>query len=311
VSSHYFLFEINEEKLDRRFLDYFSRTPLFRDQIEAKGSTNYAAIRPSHVLQYEIPLPPLEEQRRIVARIEELETAIAEAQGLRQKSIGEIDLLLQASKRKLIGESPDQTWVTLDHYVDYLENGKSPACEARQAQDDEWGVLKVGVVSFGTYNPNENKALPSTMTPNTNYEVNAGDFLMSRANTKELVGMCAVVNKTRPKLLLSDKIFRFIFKAEKEIDLHYLDYVLKSPALREQIEKAATGTSQTMKNISKGKVLNLLIPRISLSEQHRIVSYLNGLQAKIDSLKRLQAETAAELDALLPSILDKAFKGKL
>jgi len=64
VSSHYFLFVVDESKLNRRFLDYFIRTPAFREQVAAQGSTNYAAIRPSHVLGYEIPLPPLAEQRR-------------------------------------------------------------------------------------------------------------------------------------------------------------------------------------------------------------------------------------------------------
>src|ERR1035441_9809957 len=64
VSSHYFLFIVDESKLDRRFLDFFIRTPAFREQVAAQGSTNYAAIRPAHVLGYEIPLPPLAEQRR-------------------------------------------------------------------------------------------------------------------------------------------------------------------------------------------------------------------------------------------------------
>ena len=50
VSSHYFLFIIDETKLDRRFLDFFIRTPAFREQVAAQGSTNYAAIRPAHVL---------------------------------------------------------------------------------------------------------------------------------------------------------------------------------------------------------------------------------------------------------------------
>jgi hypothetical protein len=72
VSSHYFLFVANEELLDRRFLGWFIKMPAFRKQIEAQGSTNYAAIRPAQVLGYEIPLPPLSEQRRIVARIEEV-----------------------------------------------------------------------------------------------------------------------------------------------------------------------------------------------------------------------------------------------
>jgi type I restriction enzyme S subunit len=48
-----------------------------------------------------------------------------------------------------------------------------------------------------------------------------------------------------------------------------------------------------------------------LADQRRIVAYLDGLQAKVDAVARLQAETAAELDALLPSILDRAFKGDL
>ena len=48
-----------------------------------------------------------------------------------------------------------------------------------------------------------------------------------------------------------------------------------------------------------------------LLEQRRIVAYLDDLQARVDALKRLQAETAAELDALLPSVLDKAFRGEL
>ena len=64
VSSHYFLFQINDEVLDRRFLDFFIHTPTFREQVTAQGSTNYAAIRPDHVLGYKIPLPTLAEQRR-------------------------------------------------------------------------------------------------------------------------------------------------------------------------------------------------------------------------------------------------------
>ena len=76
VSSHYFLFEVNEKVLSRRFLDFFIRTPAFREQVAAQGSTNYAAIRPGDVLGYKIPLPPLPEQRRIVARIESLATKI-------------------------------------------------------------------------------------------------------------------------------------------------------------------------------------------------------------------------------------------
>ncbi len=96
VSSHYFLFVIDESKLDRRFLDFFIRTPAFREQVAAQGSTNYAAIRPTHVLGYEIPLPPLAEQRRVVARIEELAAQIHEARTLRHQATEGAEALLRS-----------------------------------------------------------------------------------------------------------------------------------------------------------------------------------------------------------------------
>ena len=90
VSSHYFLFTVEESVLGRRFLDFFIRTPAFREQVSAQGSTNYAAIRPRDVLGYRIPLPLLPEQHRIVARIEELAAKIEEARGLRRKAVEEV-----------------------------------------------------------------------------------------------------------------------------------------------------------------------------------------------------------------------------
>ncbi|MCB9138783.1 MAG: restriction endonuclease subunit S [Caldilineaceae bacterium] len=311
VSSHYFLYEIEETELDRRFLDFYIRTRAFRNQVDAQGSTNYAAIRPHHVLDYTIPLPPLDEQRRIVARVDALAARIAEAQALRSQALTEAEAVMGAARKRLIGAISGKNWVLLSEFVKKIENGKSPRCESRQADIDEWGVVKVGVVSYGYFKADENKALPPTIEPVEAYRIRPGDFLMSRANTRELVGACAVVPETESKLLLSDKIFRFVFHSGVEINVRYLDHVLKSPALREQIESKATGTSPSMKNISKKKVLSLSVPQHSEDEQRRIVAHLDALQAKVDAVKDLQAATQAELNALLPAVLDRAFKGEL
>lgn len=72
VSSHYFLFEIDRTVLEPRYLDHYCRTERFRAQVEAQGSTNYAAIRPADVLAYTLPLPPVREQQAIVARLDSL-----------------------------------------------------------------------------------------------------------------------------------------------------------------------------------------------------------------------------------------------
>jgi len=105
VSSHYFLFVIDESKLARIFLDYFIRTPAFRDQVEAQGSTNYAAIRPADVLEYEIPLPPLPEQRRIVARIEELAAQVREACDLRYQTAEQADTLWRCGASRILDQA--------------------------------------------------------------------------------------------------------------------------------------------------------------------------------------------------------------
>src|SRR5207247_4583961 len=114
--------------------------------------------------------------------------------------------------------------------------------------------LKVGAVSFGVFDDRQNRALPLSYAVPPSLEVRRGDFIMSRANTRELVGACALVRDTRPNLMLSDKTFRFVFREPLRVIPEYMEQVLKSPALREQIERGASGTSPTMKNISKEKV---------------------------------------------------------
>lgn len=83
-----------------------------------------------------------------------------------------------------------------------------------------------------------------------------------------------------------------------------------SPLMRDKIEEAAKTTSGIWK-INQGHIASFSIPVLPLPEQHRIVAYLDRLQTKVDEMKRMREQAIKELDALLPSILDKAFKGGL
>ncbi len=136
VSSHYFLFVIDEAKLDRRFLDYFIRTPTFREQVAAQGSTNYAAICPAHVLGYEIPLPPLAEQRRVVARIEELAAQIHEARTLRHQAAEEAEALRSAGRNTFfISAAKDFGASRLEELSSRVTKGESPEWQGFTYQD--------------------------------------------------------------------------------------------------------------------------------------------------------------------------------
>jgi type I restriction enzyme S subunit len=315
VSNDFPAFNIDLKRLCPRFLEWMSKTKDFVDLCRAasEGTTNRVRLKVDRFLATGIPLPPLDEQRRIVARIEELAALIAETRVLRVKAREEAEALLMSALQNVFGEKPGQPndWPILSTLVERIENGWSPACLPYPADIGEWGVLKVGAVSTGQFVSDENKALPPHLEPRPEFEIRDGDFLFGRANTRELVGACAVVQNPRERLLLCDKIFRFVFNPNAQVNKPYLNFALKSPPLREQIEALASGTSSSMKNISKAKVMRLRVPLPSSDEQRRIVAYLEDLQAQVDELTAAQDATQAELEALLPSVLDKAFRGDL
>lgn len=155
-------------------------------------------------------------------------------------------------------------------------------------------MLKLGAVSYGTYDESENKALPHQLKPRERIEVKQGNVLISRANILRLVGACALVNESRPKLMLCDKIFRVVFLENTPIDPEYLVEVMKLGIVRQQIEAAATGTSPTMKNISKPSLLDLTFPlpqgEDGLSVQRNLVGQLRKAREMASQL-RFEART--------------------
>jgi type I restriction enzyme S subunit len=146
VSSHYFLFMVDETRLERRFLGYFIRTPMFSEQVTAQGSTNYAAVRPARVLGYEIPLPPLAEQRRIVARIEELAAQIHEAKELRRQAVEEAEILLASEEIIIWPHEKVQNAPPIEGLSSFLARGK----QSEQGESDHY-LIKTQHVQQNRY----------------------------------------------------------------------------------------------------------------------------------------------------------------
>ena len=83
-------------------------------------------------------------------------------------------------------------WGLLDDLALASNAGWSPKCDPQPREENNWGVLKVSAVSWGEFNPAENKALPDSLQPRPELEVKPGDFLISRANTADLVAKAVV-----------------------------------------------------------------------------------------------------------------------
>jgi len=297
----------------------------------AKARTNLADFK-----NIQIPLLSLAEQKAIVDRKRKAQDKIVAAflrvdelaNGIQQRFLEYLGLKLLQEQEKLKGFAmfwkDFERWgvrynqqalaglnlamgkyptVFLRDAIADLENGWSPQCLNRPAEDEEWGVLKLGAVSFGLFNDRENKALPKHLKPHPMLEVKKGQVLISRANIPRLVGACAIVSETRPRLMLCDKIFRVVFCADSAIEAEYLDEVMKLPQVRHQIEAAATGTSATMQNITKPSLLALNLPLPPLLVQRQILQDIVASRAEIArervAVNRIAREINAEIEALI------------
>jgi type I restriction enzyme S subunit len=292
VSSHYFLFVVDELKLDRRFLEFFIRTPAFREQVAAQGSTNYAAIRPAHVLGYEIPLLPLAEQRRMVARIEELAARIHEARTLRHQAAEEADAFVTSVHANLAGKRTRKLGeiLKLDEDVVPIEaTGSYP---------------QVGVKSFG------GGLFPKGAVEGTGTTYRAFNRLYDGALLlSQVKGWEGAVSVCPPELAgwFVSPEYRTFRCAPTESRARYLAALVRTEWFWSKLAAATRGVGARRERTRPEQFLNIELPMPDVDQQKRG----EALFAEVDALKRLQAETAVELDAMLPAILDRAFKGEL
>ncbi|EZO89515.1 restriction endonuclease subunit S [Pseudomonas aeruginosa] len=181
-----------------------------------------------------------------------------------------------------LGKVPEH-WqqMPLKRLVRSIEQGWSPECESWPANTGEWGVLKVGCVNGGSFRPEENKALPVTLEPRPELAICKGDVLVSRANTRELVGSCVPVSQDYPNLLLCDKIYRL--RAGELVTTEFLAALITVHG-RRAVEVEATGASSSMLNISQSVILDLPVALPASTEQVQIIAATSRETARIDAL---------------------------
>ena len=163
-----------------------------------------------------------------------------------------------------------------------IQPGWSPQCEGRPRLGDGWGVLKVSACSWGRFLPEENKALPSALEVSEDIEVRPGDWIISRANTTELVGRSVLAVDCPPHLLLSDKTLRLT--PMPGFSSRWGNLVNHAPSSRAHYASNAGGTSASMRNISQDVIRSLVIAIPPIEEQERIFERFEDLQDRLDRL---------------------------
>lgn len=310
VSDKFPTYELDRSRVDVDFLRWYFRYPPLWD--EARNmSTGSAAIskltlNPPKFLHLTIPLPSLAEQRRIVTRLETLAAKIAKAYFLRQQASEESERILFSGCETSL-----------------LQAERAYPSEAIEKLVVPERGISYGIVQTGTH---VEDGIPT---------LRAGDLRWFECNTRDIKRVSPDIERTykRTRLQGSELLLRIrggvgalavcppeltganvsreiaVIPLVEQIDSRYAMYLLAAPSSQRRMAGHVKGTSYVGINLRDVRSLPLPIPPLPI--QHRIVMHLDTLQIKAHALKRLQNQTATELDAMLPAILDRAFKGEL
>lgn len=230
------------------FLAWYFRTPMFQQLMTSEvtgigGSLTRA--QPKRVVEYPVPVLSREKQDKIVSILDRLESIKRE----RKSELDLLDSLVKARFVEMFGSQRKSC--DLSSYIHELRSGKSLAgsevCKNK--------VLKTGAATFGWFDPNQYKYLPNDYQPLPEHRVETGDLMISRMNTPNLVGACSYVFKAPEDMYYPDRLWKVI--PTEKTNLIFLWQLLWDDEVRRQIKEKASGTSGTMHNISKARLLKV------------------------------------------------------
>jgi type I restriction enzyme S subunit len=304
LSGAFVAYEVDKDQLDPLFLDYYFKTPLHWQSVGKQSTgTNVRrqSLHPSQFEQTMFPLPPLAEQQRIVARIEELASQIEEARTLRKQAIEEVEaMLISLAYRADLND-------TEKHLAGWQ---KRPLRDCIELVDDSHKVLadrsypNLGIYSYarGLFHKQSIEGI-QTSAP-TLRRVRAGQFIYSRLFAFE--GAYGRVTEEYDGHYVSSEYPTFNCNSEL-VKIEFLEAYFKSRSVWREVAVGSKGLGVRRQRVQPAQILShsAWIPPLEWQEKIAAVS------KNIDTLKPLHAETAAELDALMPALLDRAFKGEL
>lgn len=296
----------------KKFIDTISGTSI---------GALYPACKASDIREYEIPLPPLAEQTRIVEKLDEV---LAQVDTIKARLDG-IPAILKRFRQSVLAAAvsgklteewrianeinpPEQK--KLGDVITKIGQGWSPKCENVPAEEGAWGVIKTSSVQNISFKEYENKALPESLEARAEHELLAGDILTTRAGPRVRCGVTAYVSETRSHLMICDKVYRYRVKESDGLS-KYLVYVLNSPFYLGEIEKMKTGISDSGMNLTQTKFKQLFLLWPFIEEQKEIVRLVDQYFAFADTIEAQVKKAQARVDKLTQSILAKAFRGEL
>src|SRR5665811_1100472 len=278
-----------------------------------------AGVRPrvdfGQIGPYTFLLPPREKQEHIIDAIEtqfaRLDDTVAALERARTRLKRYRASVLKAACEGRLVPTEDANWPVqlLGQHIEQIQAGKNVRCIERPPTMDEVGIVKISAVTWGEFDEQESKTCNDVSVLRDNLLIQPGDFLISRANTIELVGACVIVRDVSLPVMLSDKVLRITFGLE--LDQRWVLHFLQSIMGRHEIESRATGNQNSMRNIGQNRIKEIPIPVPPIETQHEIIGEIERSLSVVVQLGATVETSLKRAKALRQSILRLAFSGHL
>ncbi len=293
---------INKIKIFPKYLHYHML--LFWKELGTKlqygSATNFIKI--GNFQNYDISYPPLPEQQRIVAILDEAFAAIAKAKANAEQNLKNSKKLFECVLDNILY---DKKWEVkeLGEICLKVEYGSS----TKSTTKGKLPVLRMGNIQNGRFNW-DSLVYSDNEQDNKQYILQHNDVLFNRTNSPELVGKTAIYKSEMPAIFAGYLIR--IHRKEDLLDADYLNYYLNSK-MANQYGKTVVISSVNQANINGTKLKTYPIPLPSLKEQQIIVQKLNAISIETKKLEAIYQQKIADLEELKKSVLQKAFSGGL
>jgi type I restriction enzyme S subunit len=304
IVSHLAAVEVDEQLAERLWVFRWLQTVDMGKLIE---NPSYPSLRLRKVKEVLVPLPPLAEQRRIVARVEELMARVREARRLRQQAREDAERLWQSVLAETFPRPGADLpagwrWVRLGEVCQHLRSSIDP----RQYPEEQFCLYSIPAYDNGREPEHAN----GEQLGSAKLRVDDGFCLFSKLNPR--IPRAWVIHKAHcgGKSIASTE-FMPLKPRYDLLSLDFLGLVLLTEMFLQQVRRNVSGATGSRQRLRPAVVLSALVPLPPLSEQRRIVAHLEAVQERLRALKAAQAETDEKLKQLEQSILDKAFRGEL
>jgi len=297
------------DSLDADYSGYALRARSIRSQVIAKGQGAIRAnIGQADLRQVLAPRPPLSQQRAIATTLGDVDALL---RTLTQLIAKKRDLKQAAMQKLLTGQTRlpgfREAWEErpLGSEIVGLDAGVSVNSGDNEAasSSEELAILKTSAVANGVFLPHECKNISANDVHRARLNPRANSILISRMNTIDLVGECGYVDADYFRLFVPDRLWMTRFRPESTVSVRWLSYVLSSAEYRHLLKAIATGTSGSMKNISKTSLLSLPIVFPGGEEQTAIAAVLSDMDAELAALEQRLAKTRVLKQGMMQELL--------